>query len=171
MKRFLIILAAILAIILGAAFLTPFREIQDHVTFYYAQSDFSYASPEGVIGAEIREVNGRCDDLPYLLALYLEGPLAPSLTSPFPGKGTTQILELERKDQVIEVKLSNLDVTMTDSQFSLACACLTKTCLGLTDAQAVKINSGSRCVTMDHHNLMVFDESASVQLPQQEDTT
>lgn len=170
MKRFFIILAVVLAVVLGAVFLIPFGEIQDHVTFYYVQTDFSYGSPDGVIGAEIREVNGRSGDLPYLLALYLEGHLTPSLTSPFPSKGTTQILELDRKEQVIEIKLSNLDVTMTDSQFSLACACLTKTCLGLTDAQAVQITSGSRCVTMDRNNLLVFDESASVQLPQQEET-
>lgn len=170
MKRYLIIPAVILALVLCAVLVIPYGEIQDYVTFYYPQTDFSYGSPEGVIGSEMRELNGRVSDLPYLLALYLEGPLSPSLKSPFPSQGTTQILELTQTDRVIQIALSNLDVSMTDSQFSLACACLTKTCLELTEARAVKITSGSRSVTMSQDNLLIFDESASVILPQQEET-
>lgn len=169
MKRFFIILAVILAMAVCAVFLIPFGEIQDHVVFYYAQTDFSYGVPDGVIGTEFREVNGRSDDLPYLLALYLEGPLNVSLTSPFPSK-KAQILELSLTDQLIKIQLSDLDTTMTDSRFSLACACLSKTCLGLTDAQAVQITSGSRSVKMDRNNLLLFDESVSVELPHQEET-
>jgi len=46
---------------------------------------------------------------------------------------------------------------MTDAQFILACSCLTMTCLELTDAEHVTINSGDRSVTMSKSTLLLHD--------------
>ena len=45
----------------------------------------------------------------------------------------------------------------SDAEFSLACACLTMTCLEFTDAESVTVISGSRSVTMDE-SLLTFSD-------------
>ena len=56
-----------------------------------------------------------------------------------------------------------------DSQFSLAAACLTKTCLGIHNVQAVQIESGDRIVRMNPANLQFYDESTSVIVTEREE--
>ena len=57
---------------------------------------------------------------------------------------------------------------MTDAAFSLACACLTKTCMELTQASSVTVISGTRMVTMGPDNLILTDslDTAETEEPQ-----
>ena len=161
-KKFMIILCCILAAA-GLIYLTMPRETLDNtVTFYYARTEFAYGTPYGAIGSEQREVGGHENDLNYLLALYLEGPLDKSLRSPLPGKSYVRILDLSQRGDALHIQLSDLSSVMTDSQFTLACACLTKTCLGIHNVQAVQVTSGDRTVRMNPANLQFYDESTSV---------
>ena len=168
-KKFFSILACVmLAVVVIAAFF-PYEQIQDPVTFYYPRSEYRYGSQDGVIGSEQRDVGGRKNDLGYMLALYLEGPMDQNLIAPFPGKSLTRILTLKQAGNSLVILLSDLGDSMTDGEFSLACACLTKTCLEMTNVQAVQITSGDRAVRMTHGNLIFFDESASVIQPMGEE--
>ena len=163
LKKFMIIFGCVLAAaILIALIFLPGKDSSSTVTFYYARSNFAYGEPNGAIGSEQRSVGGHEDDLNYLLALYLEGPLDENLSSPLPGKHYVRILDLSQKGDALHIKLSDLSSVMTDSQFTLAAACLTKTCMGMHNVQAVQIDSGSRSIRMNHANLQFYDESSSV---------
>ena len=153
----LVILCGILLLIL----FLPRAEQQDRVTFYYARKDFAYGQNPGVMTPEYRTVGRRTRDYPYLLALYLEGPLDPDLAIPFRDNRSDQVQTVEVEDDVVTITLADLGVGMTDSQFALSCACLSRTCLELTGARQVNITSGERSVSMTKENLLFYDISAS----------
>ena len=44
----------------------------DSMDFYYVRNHYQYGQPQGVICPESRDVTGHAQDLPYLMALYLE---------------------------------------------------------------------------------------------------
>ena len=57
----------------------------------------------------------------------------------------------------ITLYLSDTAATMDDMEYSLACTCLSLTCLDLTDAASVTITSGNRSITMNRNTLTLFD--------------
>ena len=149
MKRVIVLLICISLLVCGCREL-----VSDPVTFYYVRKEYQEDMTD-IIASEEREAAGHRDDLSYLLQLYLMGPSDAELVSPlFTG---TRILSVEYADGIINLELSDTSKTMTDTEFSLACACLTLTCMDLTDASEVNIISGNRSVTMDQSNLMLFD--------------
>ena len=162
-RKFIMILCCVLAaVVLIVVCLTPRQDLTGTVTFYYARSEFAYGTPNGAIGSELREVGGHENDLNYLLALYLEGPMDKNLRSPLPGTAYVRILDLSQRGDALHIQLSDLSTVMSDSEFTLACACLTKTCLGIHNVQAVQITSGDRSIRMNPANLQFYDESTSV---------
>lgn len=138
---------------------TSGERIVEPVTFYYLQTNYSYGSEGSVIASEEREASGHRRDLNYLLALYLMGPSSEALASPVPQG--TRVLFVEPEGTAIHLNLSDAAEALTDAEFSLACACLTLTCLDLTGADAVTVTCGSRSVTMNHENLTLFDSSTT----------
>lgn len=169
-KKTMVILGSLLALILLICLGVPQKDLSGTVTFYYARKDFAYGTPDGAIGSELREVRGHEHDLNYLLALYLEGPLDENLRSPLPGKSRVRILDLETVGDALHITLSDLSNAMTDSEFTMASACLTKTCLEILNVQAVLIESGDRSVRMNPANLQFYDESTSVLFQEREET-
>lgn len=131
--------------------------IKEPVTFYYLRAEYQYGSDSGVIGSEEREASGHRENLSYLLALYLMGPSGEDLVSPIP-RGI-RFLSVEQTDTLITLNLSDTASVLTDADYSLACACLTLTCLDLTEAETVTVNSGTRSVTMTWDNLILYDSS------------
>ncbi len=131
--------------------------VQEPVTFYYLRESYPYGSTESVIGFEERDASGHREDLTYLMALYLMGPAKEDLRSPLPLG--TNIFSAKYESGTVLLALS--DTTLTDVDFSLACACLAMTCMDLTGAEAVTITSGSRTVSMDKTNLVLFDSGSA----------
>lgn len=155
MKRFLSLLLLCAFLLSGCGFLG--EKLKEPVTFYYLLDDYQYGIDGRIIGSEEREASGHRDDLSYLMALYLMGPSGEELTSPLP-RGT-RIFSAEVNEDTVFLVLSETEKTMTDSAFSLACACLSLTCLDLTEAARVSIQSGSRSVTMTRDSLILSDSS------------
>ena len=119
-------------------------KIKDPVTFHYlhVQSDeqaYDAYFADGIMGTETREAAGRQNDLNYLLTVYFRGPLDPELVSPFPMG--CRILELQQKDGLLTLQLNPILAEMSDMEITVACACLAKTCMNLTDADTVQIES------------------------------
>ncbi len=129
---------------------------EDYVTFYYCQAEYIYADGDGVIAPEDRDVTGRTDDLEYLLPLYLVGPLDEDLASPFPAR--TQLISAQMQENTLTITLSETEKALTDSQFSLACACLTMTCLEITNAEQVTIICSDRSITMHRDSFLLYDD-------------
>lgn len=154
MKRFLC-LTLIFCILLSGCQLLGDR-IKEPVMFYYVRSQYQ-DDLSAAIASEAREASGHLDDLSYLMALYLMGPVSEDLESPIPP-GTRIYVETENKYNVI-LNLSDTEKTMTDTEFSIACACLSLTCLELTGTEKVTVTSGDRSVTMTPETLELFDGS------------
>jgi len=127
------------------------------VSFYYCRNPetYQYFQEDGVITAESRDLSGHTNDLRYLVALYLAGPLEEGLVSPFPR--SARLVEAKTISSSVQIELSDLGNTMTDSEFSLAAACLSKTCMQHFGASSVTIKSGARTITMNEANIILFD--------------
>ena len=128
--------------------------LKEPVTFYYIRAGYDMDMSD-VMGSEQREAAGHRDDLSYLLALYLMGPAEDELLSPLPHG--TSILSAEQTGSTVTLHLSDTSESMTDAQFTLACSCLTMTCLDLTEATHITIISGDRSVTMNADMLLTQD--------------
>ena len=129
------------------------ERIKEPVTFYYVRQN--YQSEMGkAVDEEVREAAGHRYDLPYLLALYSMGPSSEDLESPFP-KNTT-ILPTARTPYSIELTLSENAAAMTDSNLTLASACIALTCMELTDVQQVSVICGDWNITIREDNLVLY---------------
>lgn len=153
MKRFFVFI--ILAAMLLGGCGSQGQQMKEPVTFYYLRDQYRYGNSQSIMDGEEREVSGHHGDLRYLMALYLLGPSSEELRCPLPLG--TRILSAEQEDGRITLTLSEVPASMTDTTFSLACACLSRTCLSLTEADSVTVISGSRSITMDANNLVLTD--------------
>lgn len=130
------------------------NSLKEPVTFYYLSINYEEEmSP--AIASEQREASGHRDDILYLMALYLMGPADEDLYSPLPKDTTIQ--SAEQHGTNVTITLSDIPNSMTASRFTLVCSCLTLTCLELTEATNVTINSGDRSITMSAEDLLLQD--------------
>ena len=132
------------------------RQAEAPVRFYYLNKN-SQSTMDALIASEEREASGHRENLAYLLSFYLLGPVSEELSSPLPT--SVLILGVSRSGQELHISLSDTSAFLTDYEFSLACACLSLTCMGLTDAEAVTITSGGRTLTMNPDNLALTDNT------------
>lgn len=159
-KRICLILAALLLLRLCAcSFVSSGRE---PVEFYYLRSSFVYGAEDGVITSETRESSGHEGDLEYLLSLYLRGPLDEKLVSPFPD---CQIVEIRWDSKTLRLTFDAPFAQLEDIDLTLACACLAKTCFGMTDVRQVRIDAAAPDenstvnITIDRDSLILEDNS------------
>jgi hypothetical protein len=138
MKR---ILSLLLALLLIASLwgCTRQEDPDKPITFYYSRAEYVYGNEGSVMGAEEREWNGQSDDLKGILTLYLNGPLNETLQSPFPSG--TALVEIIVIDRQLIISLNNKLSLLSGIDLTLACACLSKTCFQLTDAEQITIKS------------------------------
>ena len=152
MKR---ILCLALALILLLPPLSGCGErIKEPVTFYYLQDSYEENMDSLIVGEE-REVAGYQDNLKYLLSFYLMGPVGKSLHSPLP-RGTN-LFSVTKEYSSLSIEISNTSALLSESEFSLACACLSMTCMDLVGVEEVTVISGSRSLTMRQENLILND--------------
>lgn len=152
MKRVICTLLAaalLIALLPGCA-----KKPNEPVTFYYLKDAYEEDMACPIYGEE-REVAGYRDNLKYLLSFYLMGPIGKSLRSPLPGGTLLCTVSLDGSQLTIEI--TNTDALLTDAEFSLACACLSMTCMGLVETDSVTIVSGSRSLTLGPDNLLLTD--------------
>ena len=150
MKRLVCILLILTLLLCGC-------RKDDKVKFYYCPADSLSGAQDSLFTSEVRTVTGYTDDLYFLISLYLSGPLDQDLVSPFPEGTELELIAADLPD--ITVQLKDLPQNMTDSEYSIACACLSMTVMELTDAESVTVVSGKRSVTMKASTLVLSDES------------
>ena len=158
MKRILVLSLVLCLFLSGCSSLG--ERIKEPVTFYYPRNEYSYYSSDGVITSEEREASGHRNDLNYLLALYLMGPTTKGLSFSFPP--TTKIFGLSATESEIIMQITNYDSTMSDVNFSLACACISMTCFDLTDCELVTVKSGNRSVTISRNTTTLTDNDVNL---------
>ena len=130
------------------------QQMKESVTFYYLNSAYQETMDSPIVGEE-REVAGHRDDLKYLLSFYLMGPISKDLASPLPR--STLLYTVSQEGTGLTIAITNTSALLSDSEFSLACACLSMTCMGLANVENVTIVSGSRSLTISRDNLLLND--------------
>ena len=159
----------LISLLLSAALLLCLAGCQssdsNSAQFYYCcnPENRSYFEENSMIQAESRDLTGHRTDLHYMLGLYLAGPKDEDLVVPFSRQ--TKLLSVRQENETIVVELSDHTMSLSDSEFSLSCACLTMTCMDFVQCQSVTIRSGDRSATMTRDNIILKDT-----LPQQEST-
>ena len=124
------------------------------VYFYYLEKSFDYETHQPILAREERDLSDHRQDLPYLMALYLMGPVEESHLHPLPA-GTR--IQCQESDGAILLELSEAARQLDDTAFSKACACLAQTCFGLSRRQQVTIRNGDRHITMTPDTLLLED--------------
>ena len=157
MKRFACVTLTICLLLSGCGIFS--ERMLEPVTFYYLQSEYQFGQDSSVIVSEQREASGHRQDLSYLLALYLMGPSEEEHVTSLPAG--TRIIKLHQINDEIRMELTETNHVMSDLEFTLACACLSQTCLGMTDAKTITITYRGSTVSMTAESLMLFDDSAS----------
>lgn len=154
MKR-LISLVLICLLLWGCA---PKQE-DTGIRFCYPRKDYVYSVTSGSVAWENREVTQ--DDLSYLLRLYLLGPQDEDLEAVYPAD--IRLESASVAGGTITVTLSPVGNRLADVTFTLAGACLARTCFDLSSASTVIIQSGDRRLTLDRDSLTFQDTAASLE--------
>lgn len=155
----LLLLSALLLSLAGCAEPGPVQPGQ----FYYLRATPQFSGEEAMIVPETRELLGMQDDLDKILQAYLQGPLSDTMQSPFPRD--TTIVEWKMIHSSLHLNFSKQLAQLSGVDLSLACACVAKTCMELTDAQTVRIRAdgallnGSTYIVMHKSNLLLADDS------------
>ena len=161
MKRVFILVLLAALLLSGCGFFSS--RVQDPVLFYYQVVNFRLGQSDGAVAAEERDGTGHITDVDYLLRLYLAGPLAEDLISPFPAD--VELSTVRTGQNKVTVTLKGDPSSLSETQKTLACACLTLTCLEITSEESVTIVWGEETFTMDRSIITLFD--SSVQNPNQ----
>ena len=156
------------AILLIAAMLLCFsgckesEDKQNTVAFYYRNPDFSYDAQCLPLIAEHRD-SASFATLEETLSAYLSGPLTENYKNPFPAG--LKILSIAEDANTLYLSFSDELAGLTGLELSLACCCIAKTCLELTDAKNIVISAetallgGEKTITLNENNLNLLDST------------
>ena len=162
-RRILCIILAVVFLMSGCSI--SGKRVNQSVTFHYLCSEYP-SELCCVIASEEREATGHMGNLSYLIALYLMGPTTDEYAMPLPA-GTK--ISAQYNDGHVLLELSNMAQAMSDLDFSLACACLSMTCMEIVEAEDVTI----RCVDREKvitRNSLTLNDITSETTPATEDT-
>lgn len=166
MKRLICILLCLFLIVMSSACAQQQSEFTDPVAFYYLRvqdpDSIHHGSIDSIIAPDIREGHDLRGNTELLLQRYLSGPVSDTCRSPFPVG--TYLVQYEMDGTTLSVTLSDHVARLTGMDLTLACACMTRTLLDLTDANAVRIQAetlyldGKASITMNQSILVLLDE-------------
>lgn len=162
-KKTIIILLSILlmSFLFGCSGKT--EEFQQPVSFYYPEKAQDDGSINNVIRSERREGAPFGNDLQLLLTAYLAGPMDPTLYSPFPAR--TELIESSLSDDKVVLHFSEAFGELSSLERTIACACISKTCMEFTGTVSVEIFAegilfdGVDSIVITQDNLLTEDNT------------
>ena len=161
MKRIICICLLLSILLLASACDAVKNNLQSTVTYYYRTTETDYSTSSGMITAEVREIKGHADDYSKLIEQYLNGPKSYDCISPFPAG--TALEEFNIDSNAVQLVLSPHMTTLSGAELTFACACITKTVIGLTGVRSVQISTtsgtlnGSDSITMTEDSFLLWD--------------
>ena len=151
MRRLMCMILVLCLLLSGCSFMG--ERIKEPVNFYYVRENYQ-KDMQQVIASEVREASGHREDLSYLLALYSMGPASDELQSLLPRNTTIELTEY--LDDSITLFLSESAASMTDADFTLTCACISLTCMELSDILQVTLVCADRNITIRKDQLLQY---------------
>lgn len=164
MKRIICLMLVSAFLLLSGCYYSESGDILEPVEFFYPRTTdhFVYGALDGVLAAEVREGSGHLGDLNYLITMYLRGPLDKELRSPFPSG--CKLEEVRSGGNMLCLVLSSEFTELENTELTLACAALAKTCLSLSGMERIRIDSASGektfTITLTLDSLLLADHSA-----------
>ena len=160
MKRSVCIILSFLLILSLSACTQQQTKLVDPVRFYYLRvqqaDNIHHGTEDSVLFPEEREALGIRRDVTALLKLYLAGPESELYYSPIPAG--TELVGWVAEEGVLTITLTEHFADLTGMDLTLACACMTRTFLGLTNADAVKIQIKNRTLDGKSFIIMTLDD-------------
>lgn len=163
MARRMILLLLVLSFLFtwGCTEMPSEADMEAPVRFYYKVSDDHYGAAAGAIEYELYDAEGHETNYDRILTVYFQGPQSGSLVAPFPKATGLRGVWLDGGTMHIDLSddfglLSGIDLT-------LACSCITMTCLQFPGVEAVTIRSLGRLlenkdsITMNADSLILKD--------------
>lgn len=163
MKRLLCLLLAAALLLSATACRTERENSLDAVGFYYRATKVDYTIDNSPIAMELREIADSDQALDVMLQLYFNGPLDNAFHSPFPKNLTLNRYWWEGNTLVLE--LSDVFAALSGVDLTMACACITLTCLELTNADKVRfcvadqLLNGQAALEFGQEDLLLYDNS------------
>lgn len=135
---------------------------QEPLSFYYRSTDLSYDAACVSVVSETREGAG-LNTTEDILALYFNGPESTSLSNPFPAG--LRLVSCNLEEKTLYLTVSKELASLTGMDLTLACSCITLTCLSIVGAEEVCIQAegaklgGQTTITMDRDSILLLDTS------------
>ena len=163
MKRMLLCLLAVATLFVWTGCTRQNTQEDERVVFYYQRAQIAYGSTEGVIAAEHREPQENWTELTGALNAYVDGPRTTELANVFPENCDVLVFTVSRN--VAEVHMSRSFAQLQGMDLTLACVCMTKTVMALTDVKTVRISAedsllaGEQYLELNAKSVLYFDDS------------
>ena len=160
MKKCFILLLILCLLLAGCA-----RQQTSLITtlkFYYPLQVADYTLGASYIQPELREGAGVDKSLKNMLNLYLKGP-KDQITFQMPFRYNTQVVSIFRSSTMLDITLNRGFANYTGLDLTIACACITMTCMELTDVTVVRIRAenttldGAEFIEMSAASLLLVD--------------
>jgi len=136
-KRSISILLPLLLLCLIFGCSSKAEQLQQPVSFFYPEKAQEDGSIFNVIRSEEREGSAFGDDLHLLLVSYLSGPRDTALYSPFPAQ--LKLIEATCYEGTVTLLFDESFGALSGLDRTIACACVSQTCLAFTGADSVRI--------------------------------
>lgn len=133
-----IVFLTLLSIVLSSCGRSP-SGFTNSVTYYYRTVEVKYGVPDGVVAAEVRDIDASSNDYEKLISTYLNGPREHNHISPYPAG--IYLVQLTMGADRVYITLSSHLSMLTGSDLMIACACLTRTVLGITGVRSIEISA------------------------------
>lgn len=163
--RMMALMLALLAFLTCGCTKTPNEpDIKDPVQFYYKVSGERYGSTDSAIDHELYDAQGHVTDYSKILEVYLQGPKTAGLVAPFPK--ATKLRSARLDGDTLRIELSDDFGVLSGIDLTMACSCITMTCLQFPGVKTVSIRSqrtlldGRPAITMAEDLLILEDSGA-----------
>ena len=163
MKRFYISALA-MPLLLSMAACGTVQKSGTAVQFYYQMDRIANGTETGVIAAESRYFTN-IDVIEDIIAIYLAGPEAETLQSPFPADLTLQSMTLTSTS--LDLVFSDHIAQKSGIDLTIACACIQKTIKNLTGIDTINIYAENEkinnqdVITLRSSSLLMVDTEIS----------
>ncbi len=162
MKRILCILLTLILFFSLGACSQNHREPLVPIPFYYRTREYTIDKGEKIISSEQRESYGHREDYPYLMEMYLQGPVTQTCISPFPAG--TSLEQLDLMADKVHIQLSYHISLISGTDLIIACICLAKTASQMTGMTTVRISAkgglldGKDFITITEDDFRLLDD-------------
>ena len=128
--------------------------------FYYLRADILYGAEDSVISSEYCEWENT--DADTLLEQYFLGPHSEHLVTPFPSG--TKLLSVKKSDDSLLVYVNNTFEKLTELEYTLACACLARTCFSLYNITeiTIRVEGSDNSITLNNKSLTLVDSEDTI---------